>query len=143
MIRQYDEKVLQMYRDGLSVMKIAKKLNISRQCIYNILNRNFINYKKPSRNVDIDAIKEEMKYSKMKKVMENHDLSYAQMKKIMKDENIKKREIMKDILKVEDIGRLFCKYRMSDKDIAQIFNCSEYTVRSFRWKNGIYLHKNK
>lgn len=141
MLKKYDESVLTMYDNGMSVMAISKAMGISRQCVYNILNRNFINYKKPSKKVNIDAIKEEMKYSKMKQVMLRHDLTYAQMKKIMKEENIEKREIMKDILKIEDVRRLFHKYKMSDKDIAQIFNCSEYTVRSFRWKNGIYLHK--
>lgn len=138
MDKNIEQQVINLYRDGVSISKIAKKIKISRQGIYNILNRNKINYKKQKANIDIDQIKNDLKYNKIKYVMKKYNLPYSRVRKIIEDENIKKYEIMTDVLIVEDIRRLYCDVGMTDEEIGKIFNCSQYTVRSFRWKNNIY-----
>ena len=138
----YDEEVVQQYRDGKSIAEISRNTGLSRQGIYNILNRKQINYKKGAKKIDTDAIMKDLQRNKIKRVMEKYDLSYHSIRKIMDKSNINKSEIMKDILKKEDVARLYCEMGMSDEEIGRIFNCSQYTVRSFRWEHGIY-NKNR
>ena len=45
---------------------------------------------------------------------------------------------MKDRLDKKIVRHLYDECGFNDRQIASIFNCSQYTVRSFRWNNGIY-----
>ena len=142
MNKKIDRIVIDAYKNGDSITEISRRYNISRQGIYNILNRNEINYKKQKNIINFDVLKEELKYNKIKYIMDKYNISYSQMKRIMENENIKKYEIMNDVLNIADVKRLYCDIGMSDIEIGRIFNCSQYTVRSFRWKNNIY-NKNR
>ena len=44
MIRDID--IIKAFKEGMSISELSKKYNYSRQGIYNILQRNNINYKK-------------------------------------------------------------------------------------------------
>ena len=133
-----EQKIVLSFQNGESVTKIAKKYGISRQCVYNILNRKNINYKKEDYNVDGETIERELKNNKMVSVMEKYQIPYSYLKKVMDEQNIKKSEIMKDRLKQDVVKHLYNDCGFDDEQIGKIFNCSQYTVRSFRWENGIY-----
>ena len=138
----YDAEVVRQYQEGKSVAEISRNTGLSRQGIYNILNRKQINYKKVNKEVDVDAIKKDLQRNKIKSVMKKYGISYHFVRKLMDKNNIDKSEIMKDVLKKEDVERLYTEMGMSDEEIGRIFNCSQYTVRSFRWEHGIY-NKNR
>lgn len=138
MNKNIDEIIIEAYNKDNNITNISKKYKISRQGIYNILNRNKINYKKQTRNIDVEILKKELKRNKMKYVMDKYNIPYSQIRKIINNEEIEKREILKNVLNVNDVNRLYKDVGMSDKEIAEIFNCSQYTVRSFRWQNNIY-----
>ena len=133
-----EQQIVLSFQNGESVTKIAKKYGISRQCVYNILNRKNINYKKEDYNVDSETIERELKNNKMVSVMEKYQIPYSYLKKVMEEQNIKKSEIMKDRLKQDVVKHLYNDCGFDDEQIGKIFNCSQYTVRSFRWENGIY-----
>lgn len=133
-----EDLIIESFNNNLSITKIAKKYGISRQCVYNILNRKNVNYKKEDYGVDIDALKKDLKCNKMRDVMEKYNIPYSYLKKIMDEEKIQKREIMKDVLNYEIVKHLYDECDFSDEQIGNIFNCSPYTVRSFRWQNNIY-----
>lgn len=133
-----DEKIINDFYSGMTVIQLSKKYGLSRQGIYNVFIRNKIGYKKEKKKYDIEKIRSDLKYNSVKKTMDMNKISYYDISKIMKNENIFKNEIMKDILNVEDVDRLYNKQGFNDEKIAKIYNCSKYTVRAFRWKNGIY-----
>lgn len=133
-----EQNIITSFKNGESITKIAKENNVSRQCVYNILNRKNINYKKEEYYIDEDILKEELRNNKMITVMNKYKIPYSYLKKIMKQKNIEKTEIMKDRLDKKVIRHLYDECGFNDKEIASIFNCSQYTVRSFRWNNGIY-----
>ena len=71
-------------------------------------------------------------------VMNKYKIPYSYLRKVMKEQNIEKTEIMKDRLDKRVIKHLYDECGFNDEQIGSIFNCSQYTVRSFRWNNGIY-----
>lgn len=133
-----EDKVVESFNQGDSITKIAQINNVSRQCIYNILTRKNVNYKKERPTIQIEQLKEDIKHNKLSYVMGKYNLPYSYLKKIMDEENIDKRDIMNGVLSEERVRHLFCVSGFNDSEIAKIFNCSQYTVRSFRWKHNIY-----
>ena len=137
-MREYDNEVLRLFKENLSVSKISKMTGLSRQGIYNILQRNGVNYKKKVKSVEPHLLRKDLQHKSIKRVVQDTGVPYHRIKRIMDEHSIEKREIMRDILNVKDVSRLYNECGLDDKQIAQIFNCSQYTVRSFRWKYNIY-----
>ena len=137
-MKEKDNNVIMSFKKGMSVSQIAKKYHISRQGVYNILNRNNINYKKVPSIIDVDKIAQDLKHNNIKTVMNKNGVSYHALRKIINENELEKREIMKNVLNVKDVKRLYCDIKLDDEKIGKIFNCSPYTVRSFRWKHNIY-----
>jgi len=133
-----EKNIITSFKSGESVTKIAKENKISRQCVYNILKRKNINYKKEDYHIDSEMLKEKLKNNKMTAIMNKYKIPYSYLRKIMKEQNIEKTEIMKDRLDERVIKHLYDECGFNDEQIGSIFNCSQYTVRSFRWDNGIY-----
>lgn len=140
MIRDID--IIKAFKEGMSISELSKKYNYSRQGIYNILQRNNINYKKDKPEINIEDIKYDLKQKSINRIMKEKNISYHQMKNIMEKNNLQKKEIMSERLTEENIKRLYCEKGLDDMQIGKIFNCSPYTVRSFRWKHNIY-NKNR
>ena len=138
-----DEKnIINAFQNGMKISEISKKYGYSRQGIYNILQRNNINYKKVKPEINVEEIKKDLRHKSINKIIKEKNISYHQIKNIMEQNNLKKKEIMTERLTVENVKRLYCEKGLNDIEIGRIFNCSQYTVRSFRWKHNIY-NKNR
>lgn len=133
-----DKIILNLFEDGCTVSEISKNTGLSRQGIYNILKRNSVNYKKASPTISPELLKSKLKKNSIRNVVRETGIPYHRVRKTMQKYKIEKNEIMRDILKVSDVERLYNELGFSDEKIAEIFNCSQYTIRSFRWKNNIY-----
>ena len=67
MIRDID--IIKAFKEGMSISELSKKYNYSRQGIYNILQRNNINYKKDKPEINIEDIKYDLKQKKPRKAL--------------------------------------------------------------------------
>lgn len=137
-----NELIVKKFNNGEKITNIARELKVSRQHVYNILNNNKIQYKKAKNNIDVNEIKQSLNYDTIKGIMDKNEISYYEMNKIMKENNLTKKSIMNGRLSVNNVKRLYQEVGLNDKEIGRLFNCSEYTVRSFRWNNNIY-NKNR
>lgn len=136
-----EDRIIELFKNGMSVAKIAKEVKMSRQGVYNILIRKKIKYKKDIKNVEIDVLENELKNKKIKDIISETEIPYHQLRKVMKENGLRKSELLNDILKKDIIDRLYNEKGFNDVEIAKIFNCSQHTIRSFRWENNIYSRR--